>query len=164
VGDVDDRAGDKRALADLLAELSSAVDRGDHDRIAACYSDPSYDDHGTFKGSGREFADFMVRDGAMARLHHLLGQSVFTLEGNEAWGETFFSFHGEARGVTLAAWGRYVDYFTRVDGAWKLTYRRVVPDHVLEGDDASSYWQPSRDRRDPSYDRLRWPPGVDAGG
>ena len=153
----------KAELADLVAELSSAVDVGDRDRIATCYSDPSYDDHGTFKGSGREFALFMCRDGAMDRMHHLLGQSVFDVVGHEAWGETFFTFHGEAGGVRVSAYGRYVDYFTRVEDSWKLTYRRVVPDQVPLGDDRSAYWSPSRDRDDPSYDRLRWPPGVERG-
>jgi hypothetical protein len=160
---MDDQAGDKAAITELLAVLSAAVDRGDHDQIAACYAEPSYDDHGTFKGSGREFADFMCRDGAMDRMHHLLGQSVFEVDGDEAWGETFFTFQGEARGVAVSAFGRYVDYFTRVDGSWKLTYRRVVPDQVPVGDDASAYWVPHRDRSDPSYDRLRWPPDMDRG-
>jgi hypothetical protein len=163
MGDLDDLAGDKAVLAELLAELSSAVDRGDRDRIAACYSEPSYDDHGTFKGSGREFADFMCRQEAMERMHHLLGQSVFTIDGDEAWGETFYAFHGAARGTWVSACGRYVDYFTRAGGVWKLTYRRVVPDQVPLGDDASSYWQPARDRSDPAYDRLRWPPDIAEG-
>ena len=29
------------------------------ERIASCYTDDSHDDHGTFKGSGREFAVFV---------------------------------------------------------------------------------------------------------
>lgn len=153
---------DKLQLAELLAELSSAVDRGDRDRIAACYWPRSYDDHGTFKGSGAEFADFMVRDGAMDRMHHLLGQSVFDVDAGEAWGETFFIFHGEARGFTVEGCGRYVDYFTKVGDAWKVTYRRVVPDRVPRGDNMAAYWAGTRDRDDPSYDRLRWPPDVDA--
>jgi hypothetical protein len=44
---------DKNALAELVAALSSAVDRGDKDRIAAGYADESYDDHGSFNGSAR---------------------------------------------------------------------------------------------------------------
>ena len=90
-------------------------------------------------------------------MHHLLGQSVFEVEGDEAWGETFFIFHGTARSATLSGHGRYVDYFRKIGESWRLTYRRVVPDAVPDGDDPDAYWSASRDRTDPSYDRLREP-------
>jgi SnoaL-like domain len=147
----------KNELAELVAELSSAVDRADHERIVACYSEESYDDHGAFKGSGREFADFVCGPGSPTNMHHLLGQSVFDVRGKEAWGETFFVFHGVAGATALSGHGRYVDYFRNTDGTWKLEYRRVVPDATPDGDDASAYWSASRDRTDPSYDRRRAP-------
>lgn len=88
------RALDRSELSALVAELSSAVDRGDRDRIAACYSDHSFDDHGPFKGSGADFADFVTGPGALGTMHHQLGQSVFEVDGDEAFGESFFVFHG----------------------------------------------------------------------
>jgi ketosteroid isomerase-like protein len=148
---------DKNELAQLVATVSSAVDRADRERIAACYAEDSYDDHGIFKGSGQDFADFVCRSGSMSTMHHLLGQSVFDVHGDEAWGETFYVFHGVAGEAPVSAYGRYVDYFRRVDGEWKLAYRRVVPDAVPEGDDPGAYWRSSRDRSDPSYDRGREP-------
>lgn len=150
---------DKQELAELLAVLSSAVDRADRDGIAACYTEDSFDDHGTFKGTGQEFADFVCGPGPMSSMHHLIGQSVFDVDvdGDEAWGETFYVFHGTAGSADVVGHGRYVDYFRRVEGAWKLAYRRVVPDAVPAGDDAGKYWRPSRDRDDPSYDRRRHP-------
>jgi hypothetical protein len=81
---------DKEELAELLAVLSSAVDRADRERIASCYTEDSFDDHGTFKGTGREFADFVSRPGPMRTMHHLIGQSIFEVDGDEAWGETFY--------------------------------------------------------------------------
>jgi len=146
---------DKLQLAELLAVLSSAVDRADRDRIASCYAEDSFDDHGTFKGTGQGFADFVSRPGPMSSMHHLLGQSVFDVQGDEAWGETFYVFHGTAGSAHVAGHGRYVDYFRRIQGSWKLAYRRVVPDAVPEGDDAAAYRQPRRDADDPSYDRRR---------
>ncbi len=146
---------DKLELAELLAVLSSAVDRGDAERIAACYAEESFDDHGAFKGSGRQFAAFMSGPGAMAVMHHQLGQSLFDLSGDEAWGETSFVFHGVFGSTPVSGYGRYVDYFRRIDGAWKVVYRRVVPDAVP--DDLAGYWPSRRDRSDPSYDRRRWP-------
>jgi len=152
---------DKNELEELVAVLSSAVDRGDRERIISCYDTDSYDDHGTFKGSGTEFADFVCGRASMSAMHHLLGQSVFHVEGDEAWGETFFSFHGAAGGGVVSGYGRYVDYFRRAGGTWKLKYRRVVPDAVPTGDDLAAYSSATRDRTDPSYDRRRSPEDVD---
>lgn len=151
---------DKLALTELVSVLSAAVDRGDHDAIVNCYTDDSYDDHGSFKGTGREFADMICAPTSRTQtmtMHHLLGQSVFDVEGDDAWGETFFVMHAVIGGQSLVSFGRYVDYFRRIDRSWKLAYRRVVPDVTLPGDDAL-YWTPSRDRSDPRYDRLKTPP------
>jgi hypothetical protein len=148
---------DKQELAELLAVLSSAVDRADQERIASCYTEDSFDDHGTFKGTGREFAAFVCGPNPMSTMHHLLGQSIFEVDGDEAWGETFYGFHGAAGSAQVTGYGRYVDYFRRVGGTWKLHYRRVVPDAVPVGDDAGAYWSPRRDADDPSYDRRRQP-------
>jgi hypothetical protein len=99
----------------------------------------------------------------MTSMHHLIGQSIFDVDGDEAWGETFYVFHGTAGPAQVSGHGRYADYFRRVGGSWKLAYRRVVPESVPAGDDAGAYWQPSRDRDDPSYDRRR-SPGEDGPG
>ena len=153
------RWNDKLELAELVAILSSAADRGDVERIASCYAEDSYDDHGTFKGTGREFAEFVSAPRPMSAMHHLLGQSVFDIDDDEAWGETFYVFNGTAGSTRVSGHGRYADYFRRIDGSWKLVYRRVLPDAVPEGDDPAAYWQPGRGRDDPTYDRRRGPGG-----
>jgi hypothetical protein len=151
---------DKSALTELIATLSAAVDRADKDAIVACYTPQSYDDHGAFKGSGSEFAEMICAPDGRAeqlKMHHLLGQSVFDVDSDEAWGETFFVMHALISGHTTASYGRYIDYFQRVGNAWKLAYRRVVPDVTIPGDDPSQYWSSHRDRTDPRYDRLTAP-------
>lgn len=152
---------DKSALTELVARLSAAVDRADRAAIIDCYAPQSYDDHGGFKGSGSEFAEMICAPAGRAQqltMHHLLGQSVFDVDGDEGWGETFFVMHALIGGQVTAGYGRYIDYFQRFGNAWKLTYRRVVPDVTIPGDDASRYWQPRRDHTDPRYDRLTAPP------
>ena len=152
---------DKSALTELVARLSAAVDRADRAAIIDCYAPQSYDDHGGFKGSGSEFAEMICAPAGRAEqltMHHLLGQSVFDVHGDKGWGETFFVMHASIGGQVTAGYGRYIDYFERCGNAWKLTYRRVVPDVTIPGDDASQYWQPRRDHTDPRYDRLTAPP------
>jgi SnoaL-like domain len=151
---------DKLALTELLAVLSAAVDCGDREAIIDCYAKESYDDHGAFKGSGRGFAEMICAPGGPGdtmTMHHLLGQSVFNVEGDDAWGETFFVMNAVIAGRTMASFGRYIDYFRRIGSEWKLVYRRVVPDVTLPGDDAD-YWKPQHDRSDPRYDRMKAPP------
>jgi hypothetical protein len=150
---------DKLELSELVAVLASAVDRADRERIASCYAEDSFDDHGSFKGSGCAFADFICDAGFMTFMHHLIGQSVFEVDaaGQQAWGETYFTFQGGVGPTVVTGCGRYADYFVKADGAWKLKYRRVVPDLSPAGDDPANYWQASRDRDDPSYDRRTGP-------
>ena len=152
---------DKSALTALVSRLSAAVDRADKAAIIDCYAPQSYDDHGGFKGSGSEFADMICTPAGRAEqltMHHLLGQSVFDIHGDEGWGETFFVMHALIGGQVTAGYGRYIDYFQRCENGWKLTYRRVVPDVTIPGDDVSQYWQARRDHTDPRYDRLTAPP------
>ena len=152
---------DKSALTELVAKLSAAVDRADREAIVDCYAPQSYDDHGTFKGSGPEFAEMICAPAGRANeltMHRLLGQSVFDVEGDEAWGETFFVMHALIDGHIATGYGRYIDYFRRTDNEWEIAYRRVVPDATIPGDDVSQYWRPRRDRTDPRYDRLTAPP------
>jgi hypothetical protein len=41
-------------------------------------------------------------------MHHLLGESVFDVEGDDAWGATFFVMHAVVGGRTMSSFGRYV--------------------------------------------------------
>ena len=66
--------------------------------------------------------------------------------------------HAVIAGQTASGFGRYVDYFQRIQDAWELVYRRVAPDATIPGDDLSTYWQPRRGSADPRYDRLTAPP------
>ena len=156
---------EKTRLTELVAVLSSAIDRGDKELIASCYAEESYDDHGGFKGSGREFAEYICtpspsRDADMM-LHHLIGQSLFHVDGDEAWGETFFIFHMSHGDLLLPGVGRYIDYFVRAGAEWKVKYRRVVPDWVGSvtatiSPSMETYVRVARDHTDPVYDRRRW--------
>lgn len=151
---------DKSALRELVAVLSSAVDRADKELITSCYAEQSHDDHGAFKGSGREFAEFIATTTSlspMTRWHHQLGQSVFDVRGDEAWGETFFTFYSVSDAERELGFGRYIDYFRRTESVWKLKYRRVVPDHTPKGDDITAYPTSTRDGNDPLYDHQQWP-------
>ncbi len=167
MGNVMETLQDRLELIDLVARISQSVDRGDPEAIAACYTEDSLDDHGGFKGTGREFAAYICGGSPISRtarnMLHALSQSLFEIHPDEAWGETAFTFTmTNEDGSLFYSFGRYVDYFKKVEGTWLLHYRRVVTDWAgtVEGTPFSSpaWVQSTRgDRNDPLYDRLRAP-------
>jgi SnoaL-like domain len=159
---------DRLELSDLLARLSRAVDRADREGIVACYAEESYDEHGSgYQGSGRGFADYICggspTSGGAQFLLHLLGQSLFDIDGDEAFGETAYMMDLKtAAGELVHASGRYLDYFQRIDGNWKVKYRRVVSDWTgaVQGTEypkAPNQITSARDASDPVYHPKRWP-------
>jgi hypothetical protein len=161
---------DKLELTELVARLARAVDRMDRDGIVACYSAKSFDDHGRFRGSGEEFADFICNTPGFTTaspfMYHLLGQSLFDVDGDEAHGETYFAYWMQTEPDKLyQAIGRYLDYFQRGADGWRLTYRRVVMewDGTVSSTNAvpGGHFRGTRDASDPLYRRLTWPEPVD---
>ncbi|MFV8054681.1 nuclear transport factor 2 family protein [Mycobacterium sp. 48b] len=157
---------DKQELTELVARIARAVDRKDREGILACYAERSFDDHGRFRGSGAEFADFICDPEGFTSVSpfvfHLMGQSLFDVDGDEAFGETYFAFWMQAKPDKLnESIGRYADYFERIDGAWRLVYRRVVIDWdgTVPADNAApgGHFRGSRDELDPTLRRLKWP-------
>jgi hypothetical protein len=152
---------DKIELGELVARLSRGVDRADFDMIASCYTHDSVDHHGAFTGSGREFADYICNRSPISStarfLHHSLGQSIFAVDGDRAFGETYFDFHMQIEAEALfQGLGRYVDEFARHDGVWLVKERRVVTEwtgthQVKTLGPAEQDIAGSRDRSDPLY-------------
>jgi SnoaL-like protein len=157
---------DKLELTELVNRLARAVDRMDRQGILDCYSEKSFDDHGRFRGSREEFAEFICNNpgftSASPFIYHLMGQSVFEVEGDEAWGETYYAYWMKAGTDRLfQSLGRYLDFFERTDEGWRLTYRRVVVDWdgTVPSEDAvpGGHFRGTRDGNDPLYTRLTWP-------
>jgi hypothetical protein len=159
--DITAQLADRAELQDLLATLVRADERGDEELIASCYTEDSYDDHGRFRGTGREFADYICNKSfsATSRFrNHNLGQSLFEIDGDQAFGETYFVFHMETvDGVVYEGCGRYLDDFVRQDGRWLIKRRRCVEEWTGEIQ-AKSLARPadaissSRDLGDPLYE------------
>lgn len=157
---------DRLELTDLLARLARGIDRADHDMIVSCYADDSFDDHGGFKGTGREFADYICggspTSGNAQFLLHCLGQQLVDIRGDEAFGETAYMMDMRTGdGEFVHSCGRYVDYFQRVDGRWLIKYRRVIPEWTgavtaREFPAAENRVRSARGRTDPVYDEKRW--------
>jgi hypothetical protein len=125
---------DHHEIRKLLGVYCHGCDRGDGPSMASIYTEDSWDDHGTYRGPGKPFADRVVAAAATGRkLHHLLGQTLINVTDDEAGAETYFLAtitNPDESGceiVTLLG-GRYVDNLIRKNGQWQVQNRICVRD------------------------------------
>ena len=155
---------DERAIRDVLQRYCRGIDRLDEELIRSTYHADSYDDHGTFRGNGHEFATYVVKvlgEHAESTMHDL-GNSLIELDGDTAHAETYVTaYHVRKAGddtVLETVGGRYVDRLERRDGEWKIAHRTVVLEWgKVETIDAwpglPAFWRGRRTREDLAYSR-----------
>jgi SnoaL-like domain len=122
-------------IREVLAEYTHGCDRCDEAHMGSVYWPDSWDDHGTIKAPGPEFARLMTERirADCETLSHLLGQSVIRVDGDSAGAETWFlaascARDGDGLLTNHLLGGRYVDRLERREGVWKISHRTVVKD------------------------------------
>lgn len=162
-------AADKAECAEVVARLARAIDRCDAEALRDCFHPDATDDHGAFKGTAAEFADWVMPVlKTMKRTQHIIGQSLVEIAGENAAAESYFLAHhhidtpdGE---ILMIAAGRYLDRFERREGLWKISHRRAVYDWnstvpSTDGWDRDDPDNPSeygvRGTQDASYNHLK---------
>lgn len=153
---------DKQAIWEVLCRYCRGVDRGDVALIQSVYHDDATDDHGIWKGSGRDFATWIVealKD--TVQCQHLIGNCLIELDGDIAHAETYCCSINDTGQDFQTVHNRYIDRFEKRGGEWKIAHRLVTFDvsHVLphgerygEGLDPPLVWG-SKGRGDPVYRR-----------
>jgi hypothetical protein len=108
--------------------------------IISCFHPEGTDNHGSFMGSATEFANAVVEGqftpvGTRPTTSHHVGNSVIEVDGDTAYGETYFIAHDrtevDGKEFTLFLGGRYLDRFVVHDGKWKIRQRIVLDDWWL---------------------------------
>lgn len=131
---------DKSEIQDVLLRYARGADRRDMEMIRSVYHPDAYDDHGDYKGGVDGLIDWIAKRHAdIPQSMHFLGNCLIEFEGdNAALVETYFSRRrvtpapGQVDQVVNAeSLGRYVDYFEKRQGQWKIKRRAVVYDAVL---------------------------------
>jgi SnoaL-like domain len=175
------RAADRLEIQHRIYQFCRAVDRLDLEIARDAFHPDALDDHGVFKGGvddlfdwvrrrhadlpfsyhhvGNIFIEFSSDDEAMCESYVLTWQSVSPAANILADGG---ATNGDGRVFETIAAGRYVDHFTRRDGAWRIQKRISFPESAMIVPEPSSgklsfgtQWaKPTRDRSDPSQ-RLR---------
>jgi hypothetical protein len=126
-------------IRQVLNRYCRGVDRGDRQMLKDVYHADAIDDHGTWTGPGRDFADHIVDslDAQGAPSQHHITNVLIELDGAHAAVESYFiAFHphGEPGSASALAFvgGRYLDRFERRDGRWRIAHRQVVLDWTRE--------------------------------
>jgi hypothetical protein len=125
---------DRQAIIDLAANYMRALDRLDQALLEAQFWDDAHLAYGIYEGGPREFAAFcMTALSGHDRNHHMLGQHLVEIAGDEAFGEVYYQAyhrltdeHGAKRDLVIA--GRYVDRCEKRGGVWKFAYRSEIVD------------------------------------
>ena len=155
---------DHHEIRKLLSVYCHGCDRGDEHRMASVYLDDAWDDHGSYKGPGKQFVRQVMNALATGgpKLTHLLGQSLININGNEAGAETYFmastiKTNQDGCEVANLMAGRYVDTLLRKNGQWKISKRICVRDWSISLDveknwiESGTFVEGQMSDQDPSY-------------
>lgn len=158
-------------IRQVLYRYCRGIDRGDPELVASVYHADGEDDHGTFQGPGRQFAQRIVAamDQQTLSAQHHITNVLIELHGDSAADvESYFlALHptGAGSDETLArVGGRYLDRFERRGGQWLIADRKVILDWTrasLEGDPwptADAFPRGGRREADPSWGRFQRQP------
>jgi hypothetical protein len=123
-------------IRQVLYRYCRAVDRGDRDMLKSVYHPGATDDHGSWRGTGEAFADYIVEsmDRQSIPSQHHITNVLIEIEGERAAVESYFlAMHpyqkeGDGGEALALVGGRYLDRFERREGVWRIVHRRVVLD------------------------------------
>lgn len=153
----------------VLMTYCRVVDRGDVELMRSVYHAEGTDAHGSFFGTGWDFAPYIVAkhdavdlvDGVRLIAQHHITNTLFEFAGATCNVESYFlavqpyQNPGEAPAVGFVG-GRYLDRFEHLDGRWAISERRIAIDWSranMEGADwpgAAAFMPGGRRDDDPS--------------
>lgn len=159
---------DRAEIGDLLALYCRGIDRCDEATLRGIYHADAIEDRGAglFIGNAQEWVGWTLQLLPTFRsTQHCIMNSLLEIDGDVAWGETYFNaYHrfgatepqaasaGVATADALAGieWpegetelvlaGRYLDRFERRAGCWKIAHRRMVCDWCHAGKAADGWF------------------------
>lgn len=153
-----------RQIHAVMARCARGVDRCDRDVILSCYHPDGFDDHGVFKGSPVEFADWVIPvHMALVWTSHYILNIHIELQGDVALAEStmigILRYREDGQLFDLTGGGRYLDRFENRGAGWLIARRQIVGDWMridkvgqqAVGGLVAGLLAGRRDRSDPSY-------------
>ena len=160
----------KQEIYELCCRYMRGLDRHDEQLLQAVFWEDAWCDYGFTRGPALDFVSYCMEALAShAANHHMIGNVLIDIEGDEAFGEVYFNaYHKVDTGTgfeDIIIAGRYLDRLERRDDVWKFAYRseRVDFSHTRPTNDPYFDMAPDSLRGgrqdDAVYDRsLRYRP------
>jgi hypothetical protein len=156
----------KQEIQELACKYSRGLDRLDADLLRSVFFEDAFCEYGFYDGPAAGFIDFAM--GALREHtanHHMIGNMLIEVEGDEAFGEVYFNaYHkvaAESGFEDIIIAGRYLDRYERRDGVWKIAYRSERNDWSRTQPCNDPYFEQAPDglrgarRDDAVYDKER---------
>lgn len=125
----------REEIADVIKRLARGTDRLNENMIVSCYHSDATDEHNVFRGSGREFAQWVTETLLQFEATmHFVGSPNIRINGHIAQVDTYCVAHHitspdvEGNQSDLILGLRYVDRFERRDGCWLIARRTCAFD------------------------------------
>ena len=139
---------EREEIHDVIKRLARGTDRLDAEMMASCYHPDGFDDHNSFRGSGTEFAAWVLE--ALASFQstmHFIGAPAIRIDGDIAQVDTYCVAHhvskpdDDQQQSDIVLGLRYVDRFERRGGTWLIAKRVCAFDwtYTLQLDAARSF-------------------------
>jgi len=118
----------KQSIYELACQYSRGLDRLDADLLRSVFFEDAVCEYGFYNGPPAAFIDFAMQAlGTHAANHHMVGNALIEVEGDEAFGEIYFQAYHKSMGASgfedLIIAGRYIDRYEKRDDVWKIAYR-----------------------------------------
>ena len=142
----DSYAQDRAEIEDLMARYLFAIDYFDWDAYVETFTEDGELEFASGTSKGREAIRTAVEsfskrigefyhteDGKPAKLRHVILQSSIRVEGDRAWARSqWVEMANDGPGDTLkmGTFGIYEDEFSKVDGHWLISKRRVLNEFI----------------------------------
>lgn len=154
----------KQEIWELSCAYTRGLDRLDPTLLRSVFLPEAYCEYGFYNGSVDGFVELAMNAlREHADNHHMLGQALIEVEGEEAFGEVYFhAYHkvpADAGFEDLIIAGRYLDRYEKREGAWRIAYRSERNDWSRTTPTQSPYFEQAPEglrggrRDDLVYDR-----------
>ena len=125
---------DRQEIETLIHRYCRSVDRIDAELGHSIFHPDATADYGDFyQGTGRGAIDAICESHRLLVAHsHQITTTTIVIDGNRAGSEAyhFAAVRMEAEGklMQVSVWGRYLDTWSKRNGAWGIDHRLVVRD------------------------------------
>ncbi len=122
---------DRAAITQVVQDWGLSRDAGRWDNLRSHYTRDAVMHTTWFVGSAAEFVQrSMDAAGRGARAQHFIGATSIDIQGDKAIAETrmILLVRGKLDGVEVdvTCYGRFYDWFVKLDGAWLIQKRMVI--------------------------------------